>query len=89
MNFDAVNKGTNYDLPLHNAMTRDQLEFFTGMMDAIKEQTTMHPSITNADCVAILSRMIGMAIARSGVEDRPMLLKSMNDNVRKSVEMFE
>lgn len=68
-------------------MTKDQEAFFVGMMDAIKEQTTMRPSITNADVVAILSRMIGMAIARSG-EDAPILRKAMRENVDKAVGMF-
>jgi len=69
-------------------MTKDQEEFFKAMMEAIQAETTARPSITNADVVAILSRMIGMAIAKSG-PDRETLRLCMLDNVKKTVEMFE
>ena len=61
--------------------TKDQHAFFTAMMEAIQHETTSRPSITNGDVVAILSRMIGMAIARSG-PDQDALRRIVSDNIQ-------
>ena len=61
--------------------TKDQYMFFTAMMEAIQHETMSRPSITNGDVVAILSRMIGMAIARSG-PDQDALRRMVTENIQ-------